>query len=93
MTLWYAGDVEALFAASIEDMATLEDPALLQDTLFDRRNAAMTKALLPLLKSGKTTFAMVGAGHLGGPKGMLAGASAGKATRPSSSPWEVTPAP
>ena len=32
----------------------------------------MTKALLPLLKSGKTTFAMVGAGHLGGPKGMLA---------------------
>ena len=72
LTLWYAGDAEALFAASIEDMATLEDAALLQDTLFDRRNAAMTKALLPLLQSGKTTFAMVGAGHLGGPKGMLA---------------------
>ncbi|MGD1989010.1 MAG: TraB/GumN family protein [Pseudomonadales bacterium] len=72
LTLWYAGDPEALFAASIEDLATLEDAALLQDTLFDRRNAAMTKALLPLLKNGKTTFAMVGAGHLGGPKGMLA---------------------
>jgi uncharacterized protein YbaP (TraB family) len=72
LSLWYAGDAEALFAASIEDMASLEDAALLQDTLFDRRNGVMTKALLPLLESGKTTFAMVGAGHLGGPKGMLA---------------------
>ena len=72
LTLWYAGDPEALFAASIEDMATLEDAALLQDTLFDRRNGAMTTALLPLLGKREDHLAMVGAGHLGGPKGILA---------------------
>ena len=72
LTLWYAGDAEGLFDATMDNMGTLEDAALLKETLFDKRNVTMTKALLPLLESGKTTFAMVGAGHLGGREGMLA---------------------
>lgn len=72
LTLWYAGDAEDLFDATMDNLGTLEDAALLKETLFDKRNRTMTNALLPLLESGKTTFAMVGAGHLGGRNGMLA---------------------
>ena len=69
---WRQGDEEALvrfFFGSLEEHPEFEP---LYEKVFFERNEAMSEALESLTRDGKTRLAVVGAGHMVGPRGIPA---------------------
>jgi hypothetical protein len=72
MTAWKTGDTDALFKLSYEEPLRLFPvlkPVLVK--LYDERNDAMTQKIEAFLKTPKTYFVAVGAGHLVGERGIV----------------------
>ena len=67
---WLRGDVAAL--AALDHQGLLADPEL-REALLVRRNRAWLAALRPLLKRGERPLVAVGALHLVGRDGLIAG--------------------
>lgn len=68
---WRDGDVVALDRLLREEMAGEAMQPLLE-ALLDQRNREMAVRIDKQLKAGRRPFVAVGAGHLGGPSGLLA---------------------
>lgn len=69
---WKSGDAEALHETTthyVRDYPVLKP---LFEKMFDRRNDSMTQKIEQFLKTPKSTFVAVGAGHLTGERGILA---------------------
>ena len=68
---WKSGNAEALHETTTRYLR--EYPVLkpLFEKMFDQRNDAMTQKIEEFLKTPKTTFVAVGAGHLTGERGIL----------------------
>ena len=68
---WLKGDIRQLYALARKDLNN--DPALkpIADRLYDERNLGMFKQIEIYLTQPETTTVMVGAEHLGGPKGLV----------------------
>lgn len=69
MTAWRRGDVETMARLVRTEMADF--PAL-KERVLDRRNRNWIPKIERDLRSGHVYFVVVGAGHLGGPNGLLA---------------------
>ena len=67
---WRRGDLAALDHLLRDEMASPDMAPLLAD-LLDQRNAEMLEAIMARLQPGQRPFIAVGAGHLGGPAGLL----------------------
>jgi len=69
---WLQGEIHLLYALARKDLD--RDPALKQiaDRLYDERNLGMLEQIEIHLTQHIVTTVMVGAGHLGGPKGLIA---------------------
>lgn len=68
---WREGDVAALDRLLREEMSG-EAMRPLLEALLDQRNREMAVRIDKQLKAGRRPFVAVGAGHLGGPSGLLA---------------------
>ena len=68
---WLRGEIHQLYALARRDLDS--DPALkpLADRIYDERNLGMLDQIEIYLDHRETTTVMVGAGHLGGPKGLV----------------------
>jgi uncharacterized protein YbaP (TraB family) len=66
---WRRGDVESLAHA---DHEAFRDFPSLHERFVDVRNRNWVPKIEGYLRSGKTYFVVVGAGHMGGPQGLLA---------------------
>jgi uncharacterized protein len=66
---WRRGDVESL--TQIDREAFRDFPSL-RERFVDARNRNWVPKIEGYLRSGKTYFVVVGAGHMGGPGGLLA---------------------
>jgi uncharacterized protein len=72
MTAWKTGDSDTLFKLSYEEPLRLFPvlkPIIVK--LYDERNDAMTQKIDAFLKTPKTYFVAVGAGHLVGERGIV----------------------
>jgi uncharacterized protein YbaP (TraB family) len=70
---WKAGDAAQLNRLLLEDdLATEPRFQSLYAAIFDRRNYAMTDQIGAYLRGSESYFVVVGAGHLVGPKGIIA---------------------
>ena len=69
MKAWRRGDAEAVNRVLREEF---RDFPSLGRRLIDVRNRNWLPKLESYLRSGKTYFVVVGAGHMGGPQGLLA---------------------
>jgi hypothetical protein len=69
MTAWRHGDVETIARESRQEMADF--PAL-GERVIDARNRNWIPKIERDLQSGRIYFVVVGAGHFGGPNGLLA---------------------
>jgi uncharacterized protein YbaP (TraB family) len=69
MKAWHRGDAETL--ARIMEQESKEFPAF-NERLLGARNRAWIPRIEDFLASGHTYFVVVGAGHFGGSKGLLA---------------------
>ena len=70
LAAWRRGDPAALDHLLRDEMASPGMAPLLAD-LLDQRNAEMLEAITARLQPGQRPFIAVGAGHLGGPAGLL----------------------
>jgi len=68
---WTSGDAKKLEAFLLQAIQDSPDLQPLFVKLFDDRNKAMAAKIETLLKTGKTYFIVVGAGHLVGKTGLL----------------------
>jgi uncharacterized protein YbaP (TraB family) len=68
---WKAGDAERMAALVFPDQADREFRPVYEQ-LFYERNARMAEALGRLLAQPRTWFVVVGAGHVVGPRGLVA---------------------
>ena len=66
---WRRGDAEAVNRVLREEF---RDFPSLGRRLIDVRNRNWVPKIESYLRSGKTYFVVVGAGHMGGPQGLLA---------------------
>lgn len=69
---WLEGDAESVYAQTVEEMKIDDDFASFATRLLDDRNVAWLPVIQNALKNEATTVVMVGAAHMGGPKGLLA---------------------
>ena len=69
---WKTGDAERLHAMMTRDLRDYPVLKPLFEKMFDQRNDAMTQKIEQFLKTPKTIFVAVGAGHLTGERGILA---------------------
>ena len=69
MKAWRRGDAEALAAIMQRDSA---DAPAFNVRILDARNRAWIPKIEHFIASGQTYFVIVGAGHFGGPNGLLA---------------------
>ena len=67
---WRHGDERALQELVFRPIAEDADFELFYDSIFFRRNEAMARRLAELARDGKTRFAVVGAGHMLGARGI-----------------------
>jgi uncharacterized protein YbaP (TraB family) len=67
---WRHGDEHALQELVFRPVAEDADFELFYDAIFFRRNEAMTRRLAELARDGKARFAVLGAGHMLGPRGI-----------------------
>lgn len=69
---WLQGDVEGIYRAMMAPLQKYPGLAPFMKRMFDDRNLAMTEKIATWIKRGGSYFVVVGAGHLGGPKGLVA---------------------
>jgi len=67
---WRHGDERALQELVFRPIAEDADFELFYDSIFFQRNEAMARRLAELARDGKTRFAVVGAGHMLGARGI-----------------------
>jgi hypothetical protein len=67
---WRQGDERALQDLVFRPLAEDADFELFYDSIFFRRNEVMTRRLSELARDGKTRFAVLGAGHMLGSRGI-----------------------
>jgi hypothetical protein len=67
---WRHGDERALHELVFRPIGGDADFQLFYDAVFFRRNEAMARRLAELALDGKTRFAVIGAGHMLGPRGI-----------------------
>ena len=67
---WRRGDERALQELVFLPVAEDADFEMFYDSIFFRRNEVMTRRLAELARDGKTRFAVLGAGHMLGPRGI-----------------------
>jgi uncharacterized protein YbaP (TraB family) len=68
---WLQGDVEGIYASMMAPLAKYPGLAPYMKRMFDDRNLAMAEKIAAWIKRGGSYFVVVGAGHLGGPKGLV----------------------
>ena len=69
---WKSGDAERLHETTTRYLRDYPVLKPLFEKMFDQRNDAMTQKIEEFLKTPKTIFVAVGAGHLTGERGILA---------------------
>jgi uncharacterized protein YbaP (TraB family) len=69
---WKSGDAERLHETTTRYLRDYPVLKPLFEKMFDQRNDAMTQKIEAFLKTPKTVFVAVGAGHLTGERGILA---------------------
>jgi uncharacterized protein YbaP (TraB family) len=69
---WKSGDAEGLHETTTRYLRDYPVLKPLFEKMFDQRNDAMTQKIEAFLKTPKTVFVAVGAGHLTGERGILA---------------------
>lgn len=69
---WQAGDAKRIEDFLLQSLKDSPETKPLYVKLFDERNAQMARKITELLKTDKTYFIVVGAGHLVGETGLLA---------------------
>jgi len=69
---WKSGDAERLHETTTRYLRDYPVLKPLFEKMFDQRNGAMTQKIEEFLKTPKTIFVAVGAGHLTGERGILA---------------------
>jgi uncharacterized protein YbaP (TraB family) len=67
---WRRGDERTLHELVFGPIAEDADFELFYDSIFFRRNEVMARRLAEFARDGKTRFAVVGAGHMLGPRGI-----------------------
>jgi uncharacterized protein YbaP (TraB family) len=67
---WRYGDERALQELIFRPVAKDAEFELFYDSIFFRRNEAMARRLAELARDGKTRFAVLGAGHMLGARGI-----------------------
>jgi len=67
---WRSGDEPALEQLVFVPVGNDPEFEAFYESVFFRRNAAMTARLVELARDGKTRFAVLGAGHMLGPRGI-----------------------
>lgn len=70
LAAWQSGDVAAMEQQLTQGVVTEDDRALYAKFMTDR-NAAMADGVEKRLRTGRTTFVVVGAGHLVGDDGLV----------------------
>ncbi|MBU4316642.1 MAG: TraB/GumN family protein [Proteobacteria bacterium] len=68
---WLNGDAQGMYDSVIGPYITDPEMRPLLDRLFFQRNLKMTAKIKGLLRTGLTSFVVVGAGHLVGEKGIV----------------------
>jgi uncharacterized protein len=68
---WLNGEIHQLYALARRDLDLDPDLKPIADRLYDERNLGMLEQVEIYLAHPETTTVMVGAGHLGGPKGLV----------------------
>jgi len=68
---WQAGDVSAIDKQFVDDMKKSAENRKLNKVMITDRNAAMAKGVDAMVRGGCNCFVVVGAGHLGGEKGII----------------------
>jgi len=68
-TAWMSGQAEAV-SAVINTTPLAQFPRV-KTAMFDARNALWLPRIIDIIRSGKRTVIYVGAGHVGGPNGLL----------------------
>ena len=68
---WLSGEIHQLYALARKDLDRDPDLKPIADRLYDERNLGMLDQIEIYLTHPETTTVMVGAGHLGGPKGLV----------------------
>jgi uncharacterized protein YbaP (TraB family) len=72
ISAWFSGQADVLYDMASKEFSISPGAALLGDVLIDQRNRQMAERVQKYLGLTKTTTVMVGAGHMGGPNGLLA---------------------
>jgi uncharacterized protein YbaP (TraB family) len=70
LAAWRTGDVDTLDRLMQEETGDAAAPVM--EALLDARNLDMAAAIVQRLQPGRRPFIAVGAGHMGGPRGLLA---------------------
>ena len=68
---WLSGEIHQLYALARKDLDRDPDLKPIADRLYDERNLGMLDQIEIYLTHPETTTVMVGAGHLGGPNGLV----------------------
>lgn len=68
---WLTGDLDALIDAMRDDGVGVEGFDQFMEAMLDDRNLDMAVAAAAYLDGEQTVFVLVGAGHLGGPTGVI----------------------
>jgi uncharacterized protein YbaP (TraB family) len=69
---WRRGDERALHDLVFRPIGGDADFELFYESIFFQRNEVMTRRLAKLARDGKTRFAVIGVGHMLGPRGIPA---------------------
>ena len=72
MEAWQRGDEQLLEALVFQPVEQDSDFEAFYEAIFFQRNEAMSERLAALARDGKTRFAVLGTGHLLGPRGIPA---------------------
>jgi hypothetical protein len=72
MEAWQRGDERTLEALVFQPVEQNRDFEAFYETIFFQRNEVMSERLAALARDGKTRFAVLGTGHLLGPRGIPA---------------------
>jgi len=70
LSAYYSEDIDAIYQLIIEQLQMAENSAELSDAVLDARNMKWV-AKMPAIMEKKPTLFAVGAGHLGGPNGVI----------------------
>ncbi len=71
VSAWLTGDLDALIDAMADDGDGVEGFDEFMEAMLDERNLDMAAAAATYLRGDQTVFVLVGAGHLGGPTGVI----------------------